>query len=214
MLMMNVNSDRPPRAQGIQCGIARSSIVASTGSPSRPVVEQRLEAPHRRIIPHVLVDLKEHAGPLARLDQPRRLAVRQRQRLLRQDAPHPTGMRQHPADHPRLLGRRHGDIHDLDRGVVEHLLQRSIDLRHAPQRGHFLRRRDRPRGDPDHAVRGVGVGHQVAVADDEARRHHADAGVAPLRSLRSMIQVPTRWRPGPFQVALASLRRERSPTVR
>ena len=34
MLMMNVESDRPPWAQGIQCGIARISIVASTGSPS------------------------------------------------------------------------------------------------------------------------------------------------------------------------------------
>ena len=31
MLMMNVESDRPPSAQGIQCGIARISIVASTG---------------------------------------------------------------------------------------------------------------------------------------------------------------------------------------
>ena len=44
MLMMNVDSDRPPRAQGIQCGIARISIVASTGSPSRPSSSNVLSA--------------------------------------------------------------------------------------------------------------------------------------------------------------------------
>ena len=47
MLMMNVDSDRPPRAQGIQCGIARISIVASTGSPSRPSSSRVFERPHR-----------------------------------------------------------------------------------------------------------------------------------------------------------------------
>ncbi len=31
--MIQVDSDRPPSAHGIQCGIARISIVASTGSP-------------------------------------------------------------------------------------------------------------------------------------------------------------------------------------
>ena len=36
MLMMNVESDRSPSAQGIQWGIARMSIVASTGSPRTP----------------------------------------------------------------------------------------------------------------------------------------------------------------------------------
>ncbi len=36
MLMMNVESEWSPCAQGIQWGIARISIVASTGSPSQP----------------------------------------------------------------------------------------------------------------------------------------------------------------------------------
>ena len=37
MLMRNVDSERPSRAQGIQCGIARMSIVARTGSPRTPL---------------------------------------------------------------------------------------------------------------------------------------------------------------------------------
>ena len=57
-----------------------------------------------------------------------------------------------------------------------------IDRGHAPQRGHLARLVDRPRRDPDHAEPGIGVGHQVAVADDEARADHADADVAPSGS--------------------------------
>ena len=34
MLMIKVESERPSRAHGIQWGIARISIVASTGSPN------------------------------------------------------------------------------------------------------------------------------------------------------------------------------------
>ena len=34
--MMNVESDSPSLAQGIQCGTARISMVASTGSPNVP----------------------------------------------------------------------------------------------------------------------------------------------------------------------------------
>ena len=36
MLITNVESDRPPSAHGIQCGIARISIVARIGSPKSP----------------------------------------------------------------------------------------------------------------------------------------------------------------------------------
>ena len=36
MLITNVDSDGSPSAHGIQCGIARMSMVASTGSPSQP----------------------------------------------------------------------------------------------------------------------------------------------------------------------------------
>ena len=36
MLMTNVASDGRPRAHGIQWGIARISMVASTGVPSQP----------------------------------------------------------------------------------------------------------------------------------------------------------------------------------
>ncbi len=36
MLITNVDSDGNPSAHGIQCGMARMSMVASTGSPSQP----------------------------------------------------------------------------------------------------------------------------------------------------------------------------------
>ena len=65
MLMTNVESDRPSWAQGIQWGIARISIVASTGSPSTPRSISDLQGPHRVVVPHVLVDLKQDAGPRA-----------------------------------------------------------------------------------------------------------------------------------------------------
>ena len=78
-------------------------------------------------------------------------------------------------DHARLFVGRDGDIDDLDRRVVEHLLQGPNTLRDSPQRGDFLGGLDRPRGDPDHAEPGIGVGHQVAIADDEARADDADA---------------------------------------
>ena len=211
--MMKVEQRSPVPGPGHPVGDGPHLDRGQHGLAQPALVEQGFERPHRRIMPHVLVDLEHHPGPLARVDQARRFRVGQGHRLLRQDAADPTGVRQHPADHPRLLGRRHGDVHDLDRRVVEHLLERVVDLRHAPQRGHLFRRRDRPRGDADHAIRGLGVGHQVTVADDEARAHHADADVAPLRSLRSMIQVPTGRCLVPFQFALASLGREKRPLI-
>ena len=36
MLITNVDSDGSASLHGIQCGIARISMVASTGSPSQP----------------------------------------------------------------------------------------------------------------------------------------------------------------------------------
>ena len=189
MLMMKVESDRPSRAQGIQWGIARISIVASTGSPSDPVVEQGLQGPHRVIVPHVLVDLKQHAGPLAGLDQRGRLAVRHRQRLLGQDAAHPAGMVEHAVDDPRLFGRRHGDVDDLDRRVVEHLLDDCNTFGARPAARPLPRRLDRPRSEPDDAEAGLGVSDQVAVADDEARADDSDPQPTAFRRGRNVSQV-------------------------
>ena len=195
--MTKVDSDRPSARPGHPVR-DRPHLDRRQHRLAEPaVVEQRLQGAHRLVVPHVLVDLKEHAGPLARLDQRRGLRVRHRQRLLRQDAPDATRMVEDAADHVRLLVGRHGDIDHLDRRVVEHLLQGPIDLRDSPQRGHFLRGLDRPRRDPDHAEPGVGVGHQVAIADDEARADDADPGVSPSRKLRSVIQGlgRARWHP-------------------
>ena len=43
------------------------------------------------------------------------------------------------ADQARLLGRRNGDVDHFHRRIVEHLVERLIDLGHAPKRSHFAR---------------------------------------------------------------------------
>ncbi len=85
--MTNVDSDGRPSAHGIQCGMARMSIVASTGSPSQPRSSSVLQRPHRLVVAHVLVDGEHDAGPLAQLRRTScASATVMRQRLLREDA--------------------------------------------------------------------------------------------------------------------------------
>ena len=67
--------------------------------------------------------------------------------------------------------------------------ERLVDPGQRPQFRHFARLVDRSRRDPHHAEAGLGVSHQVAVADDEARAHDADAHVPPLGQERTMVQV-------------------------
>ena len=168
--MMKVDSDRPSRAQGIQCGIARISIVASTGSPSRPssskVLSARTDGSCRMFwLTWSTTPARSHASTRSAAS-----AVRQGHRLLRQDARAPDGDAPAPGGSPpaaRSAARRRPRPRPPGRRASPPAI---VDLGHAPQRGHLPRRRDRPRGDPDHAIRGLGVGHQVAVADDEARR--------------------------------------------
>ena len=44
MLMTNVDRDGSPSLHGIQCGMARMSMVASTGSPSQPRLSRSFTA--------------------------------------------------------------------------------------------------------------------------------------------------------------------------
>ena len=48
--------------QGIQWGIARMSIVASTGSPSIAAIQQHLQRADRLVVAHVLIDGQRDAG--------------------------------------------------------------------------------------------------------------------------------------------------------
>ena len=82
------------------------------------------------------------------------------------------------ADHPRLLGGRDGDVDHFDLGVVEQRFERGEDAWHPAQRGDLARRGLGPRGQAHDLEAGVGVGDEVAVADDEARPDHADPDVA------------------------------------
>ena len=113
------------------------------------------------------------------VDQAPSLAVRHGQRLLRQDAPHARGW----ASTRRMTpGCSLGGTATSTTSIAGSSSISSSDpytsgrLRSAAT----SRRRDRPRRDPDHAEAGLGIGHQVAIADDEARADHADAHVAPL----------------------------------
>ena len=182
MLMTNVESDRPASAQGIQWGIARISIVASTGSPSTPSVEQRLQGAHRVVVPHVLVDLEHDAGRVAGVDQRRGLGDTTSPAASAPGCPRTRrGWASTRSIMPGCSRGRYGDVDDLDRGVVEHLLER-CDRPWARPRSAATSRAVSidPRGDPHDAEAGLGVGDQVAVADDEARADDADPDVAAL----------------------------------
>ena len=189
MLMTNVESDRPSLGPGHPVGDRPHLDRRQHRLAQHAVVEQRLQGPHRVVVPHVLVDLKHHAGLLARLDQARGLVVRHRQRLLRQDAAHPARMRRAPgrsSPAARSAARRRRRLRSRGRRASPRGCRR---LWERPQCG---RSRpcllDRPRRDPDDAEPGVGVGHQVAVADDEARAHHADPEPASFARRRKMVQ--------------------------
>ena len=135
MLMTNVESERPSRAQGIQCGIARISIVARTGSPKIPRSSKWRKRPHRVVVAHVLVDLEHDAGATALVDQHSGLAQIQCKRLLSQNAPDMFACFKHASDHARLLDGRDRDIDNLDRRFREHRLQRGKNARNPPQVG-------------------------------------------------------------------------------
>ena len=102
-----------------------------------PSVKQVPEGSHRVIIPHVLVHLEHDPRPGTGVDQTAGFHGGKRQRLLRQDSPHLARMSEDPIDHSRLLRRRHRDIDHLDRGVLEHRVNRRIDMGNPPQPGNL-----------------------------------------------------------------------------
>ena len=90
---------------------------------------------------------------------------------------------------PGCVGGRDRDVDHLDLGVVEHLLQRVEDAGDAAEPGDLVRRGEGPRGQPDDAEARLGIGDEVAVADDEARPHHADPHVEALRGHEQVAEV-------------------------
>ena len=119
MLMTNVDSDGSPSLHGIQCGMARISMVPSTGSPSQPRAQHVLQCAHRLVVAHVLVDGQDDAGRGAQIDAFPGLAIAHGQRLLGEDAADVAGVADGLADDGRLHVGRHGDVEHLDRRVGE-----------------------------------------------------------------------------------------------
>ena len=180
--MTNVDSDRPsaPRASSGGSPSARSSPA-----PARRVGRRRAASSRRAPsgsyrmfwLTWRTTPARSHASTSAAASR-----IRHRQRLLRQDAPDAAGMARIRRITPgcSLGGTATSTTSTAGSSSISSRV--AIDLRDSPQRGHFPRGLDRPRRDPDHAEPGIGVGHQVAVADDEARPDDADPGVSPSGS--------------------------------
>jgi hypothetical protein len=118
-----------PSRNVCQWGMARISIVASTGSPSAPRSSSVFDGAHRLVEAHVLVDRQERPA-VARLDGSERARVVAGQRLLGEDAldVRPLGGLR---DDLGLLVGRERDVEHLDRLVLDEVLPRPVGLRDA-----------------------------------------------------------------------------------
>ncbi len=83
-------------------------------------------------------------------------------------------MGQYPTDHPRLFERRDRDVNDLDLGIVKHRLDGLKHLGHTSQTRDRLGGRPGPRGQTNYPEPGVGIGDEMAIADDEPGADDAD----------------------------------------
>ncbi len=171
------------RAQGIQCGMARISIVASTGSPRSPrsinALRARIEWSYRMFW-LTCNRIRAFAG----LDERLSSAELHRQRLLGEDASHVSGTLGDPADDVRLPrgGTAISTISISGSSSIASRLSKRVD---ASKLRHFFRRRagarsGRPPGSPP-VVR-----DQMAIPDDKPGAHDADPHVATLGSLRQV----------------------------
>ena len=185
--MTNVDSDGSRSLHGIQCGIARMSMVASTGSPSRPRVSTSLTpAPTGRTrmfwLTASAMPARAHAST-----QSRAVANRQRKRLLRQDALDDAGPRR-GQDDGRLHVRRHGHVEDFDRAVGEEGFDGVVDGRDGVPLGDGAGLGRVARGDGDGVEARLAVGDEVAVAHDEPGPDAADAEVPAARQPRQVVE--------------------------
>ncbi len=176
--MMNVASDRPPRAHGIQCGIARMSIVASTGSPSSSrsssVFRARTEWSYRMLwLTWRATPAPSHASTSARAsssDGASGFCARMPRTLL--------GWSTIRRITPGCSAGGTATSTTSTAGSSSIVSSESIDAGHAAESGDLLGRGAGARGQADDEEPGLGVGDEVAVADDEARPHDADPHVA------------------------------------
>ena len=145
--------------------------------PRRRAIEYLFEHAHRLIEAHVLIDGEDFAGSLRLGRESLRGDEVQRQRLLRQDGLDVLLLKRMP-DQLRLLIRRKGDVHDLDFGILDQRLRRSVDFGNSPAIRDRLGVGWRARRDCHHRKAGLFVARQMHVGHDEARADRADAKVA------------------------------------
>ena len=185
---------------GIQCGIARMSIVASTGSPSSPLIEQRFAGPHRLVVAHVLVDGQRDARPLAKLHDLLRLAIIHPQRLLRQDAADVLLVLAPPCLITSICtsgGTAISTTSTLPLASISSYV--SIRLQPMPLR-HPPRMRRRPRRNRHRIEPRLPIRHQMAIRHDEPAADAADRRRFVLGEAGEIVEVDiihrTRLRPG------------------
>ena len=186
MLMMNVESDRPSLRPGHPVRDRPHLDRRQHRFAQNAAVEQRLERPHRVIVPHVLVDLEQHAGRGARSTsagpRPDVIASGFCARM-------PRTLRDRASTRRITPGWSAGGTATSTTSTAG---SSSIASSVAKTRGHPVHRppRVRARGsrrDADHPEPGLGISHEVAVADDESRTDHADSQVAPGGPLGQVI---------------------------
>ncbi len=85
------------------------------------------------------------------------------------------------ADDLQLLMGRHGDVEDLNRVVLKHVLDRFVDARYSAQVGDFLRDLGRAGSNGGYVKTSLLIGFEMNVAHDEAGAHGADAIRLPRR---------------------------------
>ena len=174
--------------QGIQCGIARMSIVAKTGVAQIAAIQQALAGPHRLVVTHVLVDGQRDAGLLAQPHHLDRFGVVHAQRLLRQHAADVIVVLDDLADHFQLHVGRHGHIDNLDAAVGQQRLIIVVGLQAVPL-GDLPGVVGRPRRDRHRVEAGLAIGHQVAIGHDEPRPDAADRRVLVTGQPGQIVQI-------------------------
>jgi hypothetical protein len=112
---------QPSRScQGIQCGMARMSIEAKTGSPRSPRSSKWR---------HVLIHGQRDAGVVAQPDDFDRLRVINSKRLLSEDAFDMASLFDSGFHNIDLNVRRDGDVDDFDLRISEQLFVVVVDFR-------------------------------------------------------------------------------------
>ena len=170
----------PPFGQDTHVDHGRSGIA----QPSP--VQQGPGRPYRLVPPHLLVHGQFHAARLRHLDDLDGFGVYVGQRFLAQQM---LAGRGRLPDEFLLVPGRHGDVHDLHRGVVEHGFHGWVHPGHFEIPGGPVRLVDVRVRQADHVESRLAVGGEVRGIYDPARPDDADSVIQFRAQHGAVIQV-------------------------